>query len=120
MRRVVLAALLVFAEMVGAGHPGAAAQAAGSSGSKPVISGGGVHTCVMVSSGTVDCWGRNFYGQLGDGTTNNSSTPIPVSGLGGVVAIATGGAHTCAALASGTVECWGFNNDGQLGNGTTG
>ena len=66
-------------------------------------------------------YGSNDDGQLGDGTTSDSSSPVAVSAPAGVsfTALAAGGAHTLALGSDGNVYAWGFNGFGQLGNGTT-
>jgi alpha-tubulin suppressor-like RCC1 family protein len=85
------------------------------------IAAGGSHSCALIAStGGVQCWGLNNFGQLGDGTTTTQLVPTSVAGLGsGVAAIDAGYAHTCAVLFTGGVQCWGANDKGQLGDGTT-
>ncbi|MBL8620098.1 MAG: hypothetical protein JNK64_02315 [Myxococcales bacterium] len=75
-------------------------------------------TCARMSSGAVACWGRNNYGQLGDGTTTNRSLPVAASGISTAVDVAVGDNHACAVTSNTRVRCWGMNLMGQLGDGT--
>jgi alpha-tubulin suppressor-like RCC1 family protein len=63
-------------------------------------------------------WGNNTYGQLGNGTTTSTTTPVQVSGLSGVIAITAGSNFNLALKSDGTVWAWGYNQYGQLANNT--
>ena len=98
-----------------------------SAGAQPILPGatlisvaaGAKHSCVVLDDGSVQCWGSNEHGQLGDGTTTNSRVPALVSGLPPAVEVRAGSNHTCVRLRTGTVACWGDNRAHQLANGTT-
>ncbi|HJU74221.1 MAG TPA: protein kinase [Gemmatimonadaceae bacterium] len=81
------------------------------------IAAGLSHTCARTVGGMAYCWGRNNYGQLGDGTLNNHSRPVAVQGAGALVALFPGASHTCGVNSSNETFCWGYNVDGQLGIG---
>ena len=82
------------------------------------IASGNAHACIVKKDGAVACWGSNFFGQLGDGTTERRSSPVTVGGVRGATALAGGTSFSCALLATGKVSCWGANYGGQLGDGT--
>jgi alpha-tubulin suppressor-like RCC1 family protein len=77
------------------------------------------HTLALTSNGTVWSWGSNAFGQLGDSTTTDHSTPMQIAGLTDIVAIAVSDESSYALKSDGTVWAWGRNSHGQLGDGTT-
>jgi alpha-tubulin suppressor-like RCC1 family protein len=100
------------------------------------VAAGARHTMALLADGTVQAWGYNVNGEVGDGTTALRTRPVAVSGLTGVAAISASIAgwtdisnelgiqtifseHSLALLSDGTVRAWGLNNHGQLGDGTT-
>jgi alpha-tubulin suppressor-like RCC1 family protein len=83
------------------------------------VAAGEHHTCALQPSGSVRCWGQNWFGELGNGTAVNSNTSVPVTVVSDTAALASGTYHTCALHKKGTVRCWGYNYSGQLGNGST-
>ena len=96
----------------------AAASPAGAPRAGNRVAMGSAHACVIREDGTVQCWGNNSFGQLGDNTLTNHAAPAAVQIVNNAVALAAGGNHTCALLADGTVRCWGLNSFGQLGDGS--
>jgi alpha-tubulin suppressor-like RCC1 family protein len=79
------------------------------------IAGTSAHTLALLSNGTVVAWGSNVYGQLGNGTTEPSSVPVPVKGLSGVAAISAGAYQSLALSRDGTVRAWGDDFGGGPG-----
>jgi alpha-tubulin suppressor-like RCC1 family protein len=88
--------------------------------SASVLIAGDQHNCVLIgggsSSGTVQCWGWNYWGQLGIGTWVDNG-PANVFGITSATAV-TASSQTCALLSGGKVKCWGYNLEGELGDGT--
>ena len=93
------------------------------------ISAGYRHTCAVTASSTFSvsglakCWGLNTDGQLGDGSTANSTSPTTVAGSITWAAVVSGGtstgSHSCGMAQSGSAYCWGANTSGQVGDTTT-
>jgi len=81
------------------------------------VAAGGDHNLALTDSGTVWAWGRNTWGQLGNGGTQDSPVPVQVAGLTGIAAIAAGGYASYAVTSSGSVYAWGDGNYGALGLG---
>jgi len=86
------------------------------------VSAGFLHTCALISGGSIECWGYNQDGQVGNGTVNRvrphaEPSPVHVVGITKAISISAGDFHTCALIAGGTVKCWGADQFGQLGDG---
>jgi alpha-tubulin suppressor-like RCC1 family protein len=77
------------------------------------------HACAITTAGVTWCWGKNTYGQVGDGTTTDRRAPVRVGG--GVIfkAISVGNFHTCGVTSANKAYCWGFNQYGQIGIGNS-
>jgi alpha-tubulin suppressor-like RCC1 family protein len=119
------------------GELGINANGSGTSSNSPVdvlglgsgvvdVSAGDFHTCAVLDTGVVKCWGLNRFGQVGKQSTDTcaaepcSDSAVDTAGITNAVAIAAGGEQTCALTAGGGVKCWGTNYRGQLGNGEGG
>ncbi len=91
-------------------------------GSITAIAEGSYHALALKNDSTVWAWGKNYNGEIGDGTNIQRNTPVQVISLSGVVAIAaggsTGGGFSLALKVDGSVWAWGLNSSGQLGDGT--
>lgn len=75
------------------------------------------HTCAIKEDNTLYCWGKNLYGQLGDGTNSLRNVPTPVSGGLTWKTVVLSYDFTCGISISDELYCWGKNLDGQLGTG---
>ena len=83
------------------------------------------HTCALLASGGVRCWGAGSFGQMGNNLVPFRSGPVATAPVSpsiavGAVELAAGDNFTCALLSDATVSCWGQGSKGQLGNGSTG
>jgi alpha-tubulin suppressor-like RCC1 family protein len=83
------------------------------------LAGGGYHSCALLRSGKIACWGAGNMGELGDGNLVNTSAAVMVKTIDDATQITAGDEHTCALRKSGTVWCWGRDHHGQLGDGDT-
>ena len=88
------------------------------------FSSGYYHVCAFASDSKLYCWGRNHKGQLGNGSTVDSSKPVAVNTTGVLAGktikqISSGAYHTCVIASDDKVYCWGENSDGRLGNNST-
>src|SRR5690606_25107936 len=87
------------------------------------ISAGSHHTCALLDTGSIRCWGRGDYGVLGYGNVENiGNDEVPASvgdvEIGGLAALVVAGRdRTCAILSTGALRCWGFDGYGVLGLG---
>lgn len=87
------------------------------------IDAGAEHVCALLTDNTLQCWGKNTNGQLGDGidltktTRKNSSVPVTPTNLGAVSELSLAGNYSCAKRSSGEIRCWGDDTMGQLGDG---
>jgi alpha-tubulin suppressor-like RCC1 family protein len=90
-----------------------------SSSSWKQVSGGNFHTAAIKTDGTLWCWGYNFYGQIGDNTTANRSTPRQIGTATNWRQVSAGSFHTAAIKTDGTLWAWGLNSYGQVGDNTT-
>lgn len=79
---------------------------------------GGEHS-LAASDATVWGWGRNNYGQVGDGTAEHRFEPVPIGRIAGATALAAGWEFSLALRPDGMISAWGLNLQGQLGDGTT-
>jgi alpha-tubulin suppressor-like RCC1 family protein len=82
------------------------------------VSGGSDYTCGVTADDLAYCWGINNLGQVGDGTTDNTATPVAVFGGLRFRQVEAGGGHACGVSTDDRAYCWGWNDLGQLGDGT--
>lgn len=91
---------------------------ASASAATPLVAAGFNFTLALNSDGSVAAWGRNDYGQLGNGQAAIRQAPARVDGIGRAMAVASGAAHTLVLQEDGTLFSFGNNDNSQLGDGT--
>ena len=79
------------------------------------ICAGGQFTCGLGSDGSAWCWGLGPFGELGNGSYDDSLVPVPVTGGLLFSTLAPGGTHVCGITTDRRLYCWGNNEFGQLG-----
>ena len=79
------------------------------------LTAGREHSCAVAATGAAYCWGLNYLGQLGDGSTDEAFAPVPVSGNLTFSAISAGPDHTCGVTPGPIVYCWGMDANGEIG-----
>jgi alpha-tubulin suppressor-like RCC1 family protein len=95
-------------------------QAAGHTRDWAAVSASAAHTCAVKTNHTLWCWGANYEGEFGDGTTTGSDVPVQAAGhTGHWAAVSAGTGYTCAVKTNHTLWCWGTNLAGELGIGST-
>ena len=118
LQLIPVAVIVFFASLLGS----TSASAVVSDGS-PIagsITAGEAHTCALLDSGTIRCWGANNYGQLGIGDTDTAAAgPHRVDGVHQPAVITARWFQTCVITEAGALYCWGDNRQGQLGHGST-
>lgn len=121
MRRLFISLALIGGTLVGTSSPATADSAESVNSTLRAamgrIASGLAHSCRVLDSGHVACWGVNTNGQLGNDSTSPSTTPVLVQGITTATSVAIGAIHTCAVLADTTVKCWGRGEFGRIGDG---
>ncbi|MCL2814553.1 MAG: S-layer homology domain-containing protein [Oscillospiraceae bacterium] len=113
-----LSALLGFALVFGL-FAFAPFSAGAEGGAGPVAGAGYSYTVAIDGEGSLWAWGINYYGQLGDGTTDNRNAPKKIASGKKFTRVSAGYGHTVAIDSDGGLWAWGWNQYGQLGDGTT-
>ncbi len=104
--------------------PAAPVDVTGITNATSVVGNGYVYSdlsyCALLQTGSVQCWGDNSVGELGNGSTTQADAPVDVTGLTDAASLASDGLGYCATLqTTGDVSCWGDDSTGELGNGST-
>ena len=117
MKKRVISVFAILFIMLGMVMPHFTSLAETQTDTSSVISAGATHSMAVKANGSLWAWGKNEFGQLGDGTATDKNTPVRI--MGGVIAVSAGSSHTAAINIKGSLWAWGNNRFGRLGDGTT-